>query len=73
VDLLCVCVLRTVKFRFSLTSMAAPLTAEALKADMKILLEMRDEVIITEKEFLKLEQEAIARFQRPPAGDPNAP
>ena len=55
--------------------MAAPLTAEALKANMvmKNLLEMRDELLITEKVFLKMEQGAIARFQRPSAGDPNAP
>ena len=53
--------------------MARPLTAEALRAELKTFLDMRDESVITEEEFANLKQEAIARFQRPPAADPNVP
>ena len=53
--------------------MARPLTAEALRAELKTFLEMRDESVITEEEFANLKQEAIARFQRQPAADPNVP
>jgi predicted Zn-dependent peptidase len=53
--------------------MARPLTAEALRAELKTFLDMRDESVITEEEFANLKQEAIARFQRPPAADPHVP
>ena len=53
--------------------MAGALTAEALRAELKTFLEMRDELLITEEEFANSKQEAIARFQRPPAADPHVP
>jgi len=42
--------------------MAGPLTAEALRAELRTLLDMRDESLITQEDFAKLKEAAIARF-----------
>jgi len=39
-------------------SMAGPLTAEALRAELRALLDMRDESLITQEDFAKLKEAA---------------